>query len=240
MVEQIPLVLYIPPPPEDAEKDFIASPKPVYKSNNSEHTYPPKSPPLPKRRFTFIRSFSSKSGASGKSGDKKADTGASNEKGEPIELREWEDQWEGSEYPFVRLEGNRAACAICLMDFEEPKRIAGNVIKAWARKSGEAKEDEDGSNKEDVQTEKETKGEVEQKGKQSAERSQAEMDEQGNLPVVGESRHEVIREVPVAESSNAVLHLEDAGEGSQPLRLLSCGHVFHVSLWFLLSVSFLC
>ena len=34
----------------------------------------------------------------------------------------WEANWELGEYPFVALEGNRAACAICLMDFEEPKR----------------------------------------------------------------------------------------------------------------------
>jgi len=33
-----------------------------------------------------------------------------------------EDNWERSDYPFVALEGNRAACAICLLDFEEPKR----------------------------------------------------------------------------------------------------------------------
>jgi len=34
----------------------------------------------------------------------------------------WEANWELGEYPFVALEGNRAACAICLMDFDEPKR----------------------------------------------------------------------------------------------------------------------
>jgi len=34
----------------------------------------------------------------------------------------WEANWELGEYPFVALEGSRAACAICLMDFEEPKR----------------------------------------------------------------------------------------------------------------------
>jgi len=40
----------------------------------------------------------------------------------------WEEHWEQGDYPFVRLEGNRAACAICLMDFEEPKRIAGIAV----------------------------------------------------------------------------------------------------------------
>ena len=33
------------------------------------------------------------------------------------------------------------------------------------------------------------------------------------------------------------LRLEDAGEGSQPLRLLGCGHVFHVSSMVLVSIS---
>ena len=34
----------------------------------------------------------------------------------------WEAHWELGGHPFVTLEGNRAACAICLMDFEAPKR----------------------------------------------------------------------------------------------------------------------
>jgi len=35
---------------------------------------------------------------------------------------EWEDRYEKSSLPFVRLENNRATCAICLMDFDEPPR----------------------------------------------------------------------------------------------------------------------
>ena len=40
----------------------------------------------------------------------------------------------------------------------------------------------------------------------------------------------------VTEEERDALKLNDAGEGAQPLRLLSCGHVFHVSI--LLSLSF--
>ncbi|KAF8332064.1 uncharacterized protein EI90DRAFT_3123139 [Cantharellus anzutake] len=45
---------------------------------------------------------------------------------------EWEDLWEKSKLPFVRLEGNRAACAICLMDFDEPPRKKDQETKNGA------------------------------------------------------------------------------------------------------------
>ncbi|KAJ8581557.1 hypothetical protein M405DRAFT_938225 [Rhizopogon salebrosus TDB-379] len=51
IVERIPLVIYIPPPPEDDGKaQPISLPKPV-------HRYPPKPPTLrmPRRRFAFFR-----------------------------------------------------------------------------------------------------------------------------------------------------------------------------------------
>lgn len=227
MVEQIPLVLYIPPPPDEAEKDFVANPTPVYKSRTgSDHTYPPKSPPVPKRRFTFLRTLSGKTVKSGSSNGKKHDNGVDTEKtSEGTEPREWEDQWEGGDFPFVRLEGNRAACAICLMDFEEPKRVSGQVIKSWTRKSKDTSTSRDEEGNEERGIVDETIG---GDGKQSAEVKGNPEEGTGSNDVEDSSR-EVIQEIPVAESSNAVLHLEDAGEGSQPLRLLPCGHVFHVS-----------
>jgi len=112
-VERIPLVLYIPAP-EDQESDPISKPPPA-------HTYPPTSPkhkPL-KRRFFFLRK---KAGESGSKEKGKAQGGSSS--GDS-----WEDNWEKGEYPFVRLEGNRAACAICLMDFDEPKRVGSGSGK---------------------------------------------------------------------------------------------------------------
>ncbi|KAF9460686.1 hypothetical protein BDZ94DRAFT_1265294 [Collybia nuda] len=119
LVDRIPLVMYIPPPPADAAQEKLAIPEPAL-------TYPPKPavvlPPPPKTRFKFIRSLSSFKG--------KKINNSDNPK-ERIEesIREpqtWEQHWEQGEYPFVVLEGNRAACAICLMDFEEPKKIKGS------------------------------------------------------------------------------------------------------------------
>lgn len=100
----------------------------------------------------------------------------------------WEDNWEQCDYPFVRLEGNRAACAICLMDFEEPRRL-----------SGAPQQDPD---KDDLATV-----------------PPSPCAEEAVIPV------ESITE----EERDALPRLEDAGEGPQPLRLLACGHVFHVS-----------
>ncbi|KAF9237531.1 hypothetical protein BU15DRAFT_48599 [Melanogaster broomeanus] len=115
IVDRIPLVIYIPPPPDASTP--ISLPKPV-------HSYPPKPPTsLPRKRFAFFRSKSSKQ-------DKAGDTATSGTRmksptaEEKRVLETWEDNWEQCEYPFVRLEGNRAACAICLMDFEEPRRLS--------------------------------------------------------------------------------------------------------------------
>ena len=107
----------------------------------------------------------------------------------------WEDNWEQCEYPFVRLEGNRAACAICLMDFEEPKRL-----------SAVPQQDPD---------------------KDSAlVTPPSPSTEEAVIPV------ENITE----EERDALPRLEDAGEGPQPLRLLACGHVFHVSALMLCTI----
>ncbi|KAF8161091.1 hypothetical protein B0H34DRAFT_788231 [Crassisporium funariophilum] len=115
VVERIPLVMYIPPPPEEEEISHIVVP----------HEYPPKNTPTVKpsrRRFKLLRNFTSfrtkkNIAAEGNQGEKKEETIAENEG--PIS---WEEHWEQGDYPLITLEGNRAACAICLMDFEEPKR----------------------------------------------------------------------------------------------------------------------
>lgn len=121
VVDRIPLVLYIPSPPvDDPHKGPIAKPDPV-------HTYPPKppTPAPPRRRFAFLRIKPSRKDKSKNEKDK--DDSNSNEKKASGSGASWEDNWEHGEYPFVRLEGNRAACAICLMDFEEPKRVNGET-----------------------------------------------------------------------------------------------------------------
>lgn len=164
IVDGIPLVIYIPPPPDDdaSSNQPITKPEPIYE-------YPPKAttPTPPKRRFAFLRTKPSQKGTSG---EKDKDSSGERKTGES-----WEDNWEHGKYPFVRLEGNRATCAICLMDFEEPKR-----------------------------TKQENEG--------SANHMNTKTTQENQIQVVNQEDR---------------LTLEDPGEGAQPLRLLTCGHVFH-------------
>jgi hypothetical protein len=50
--------------------------------------------------------------------------GTGKEKGRSNRLPTWEDNWVKNEYPFVQLDSHRASCAICLLDFQEPKRVS--------------------------------------------------------------------------------------------------------------------
>lgn len=198
IVDRIPLVVYIPPPPDEPASGMPKIPEAIYSTN----TYPPKPKPSnssQKKRFAFLKKFKGKK--AGKDGDKggngKGEKQAGQVNGEP---QTWEEHWEQGEYPFVRLEGNRAACAICLMDFEEPKRIAGSPT--------DAKEEEGAEDKPVAHDQSVAEGPVQ------------------------EIQVDTIQE----EDRNTELKLEDAGEGAQPLRLLACGHVFHVSNCLLLSL----
>ena len=108
LVDRIPLVFYIPPPPN--------APNPFPPPNI--HDYPP--PPLasedkPRHRFAWFRRK--------KKGDKK-NKNADLERGKAVNTEEddWEANWVRGDHPFVALDGNRATCSICLMDFEEPVR----------------------------------------------------------------------------------------------------------------------
>ncbi|KAK2463276.1 hypothetical protein APHAL10511_004931 [Amanita phalloides] len=172
-VDRIPLVMYIPPPPAGFSIGELTKPEAVY-------SYPPKPPSLGKAvikpRFRFLRRipFRGKKNISAKSMDQK---GAEDPEG----LSNWESVWEQGELPFVVLEDNRAACAICLNDFEAPKQ-----------------------------------------------KTQANRESMGDKSPVNDV-HEVLN-VITEEERNGSLRLEDAGEGAQPLRLLQCGHVFHVRL----------
>ena len=176
VVDRIPLVIYIPPPPDEPSKGPITVPDAI-------HTYPPKHEPpkKPSRRFAFLR----RSKKHGKS-DERTEKPGKSPVAEPLT---WEDHWEQGDYPFVRLEGNRAACAICLMDFEEPKRAAGasSTVSKASEKMAEIGDKEEA---------------------------------------------ELVQEIPIRtqlDEDEAKLRLTDAGVGAQPLRLLTCGHVFHVS-----------
>ena len=144
-VEMIPLVHYIPAP-EDQESTPI--PKP-----SLEHAYPPSpSKPKPKKRPLFFwKKKKHQESSSPKKGTEPSGSGSADS---------WEGNWEKGEYPFVRLEGNRATCGICLMDFNAPRRVGENSVISQTQ------------------------------------------------------RHE---------------GTEENGEGPTPLRLMACGHVYHVS-----------
>ncbi|TFY59599.1 hypothetical protein EVG20_g7725 [Dentipellis fragilis] len=132
VVDAIPLVIYIPPPPgsEETTADTKDPSRPIT-SPPIAYSYPPKPAPAPpppaRRRFRFLRlkrrrgTAGDEKGACGEGGkDEKNGTGNGNG-------GVWEDKWEKGEYPFVLLENNRAACAICLMDFEAPRRLDGEA-----------------------------------------------------------------------------------------------------------------
>ncbi|KAI0031727.1 hypothetical protein K488DRAFT_78889 [Vararia minispora EC-137] len=181
LVNSIPLVAYIPPPPDEPSSGPITVPPEAL-------VYPPKSKPAPapvkKPRFRWLR-VKKKQGAKGdeKGGDLEKDGEKDEDDGKP---KVWEDNWEKAEYPFVRLEDNRASCAICLLDFEEPKRRGRTLASNGAEHPPEGG-DADASDGTVVEVE-----------------AQPARDAERNAP-----------------------RLEDASEGVQPLRLLTCGHVFH-------------
>jgi hypothetical protein len=190
-------VLYIPPPPDQP-------PKPV--TFPSEHSYPPK-PPEPPRRFRFFPRRAGKL-----TGDTtKAGTGK--EKGGSKRPQTWEDNWEKGEYPFVQLDGNRASCAICLLDFQEPKRVSEGALKTVEEKT-DSEAQAQGGNEAPVAAAAEENESID---------GGEEVEEEGDVT-------EQATTGPLSSNGDN-LRLQDAGEGAQPLRLLKCGHVFHVSLF---------
>ncbi|KAL0955910.1 hypothetical protein HGRIS_002101 [Hohenbuehelia grisea] len=214
VVDRIPLVTYIPPPPEDfAINSPITIPDPVY-------SYPPNSPSAtakpktrPKRRFRFLRKLGKKSESGG---DGKATADGKEPTRTVDEPQTWEDQWELGDYPFVRLEGNRAACAICLMDFDEPKRL----FEHPAIKKPTAAVDDAGAPGATPVIGSAAADEDEKHGKEPTIDVVA-------LPAVSQGDVEEVRVEPPVAVDDPELKLADAGEGAQPLRLLGCGHVFH-------------
>jgi hypothetical protein len=111
MVDRIPLVMYIPAPapaPADVPAtEPAASAATVQQDSKGEHVYPPEAAKSkhPRRRFFFFKRMKKES-------EKNPDVETGADAG-----------WEKNEYPFVKLEANRAACAICLMDFEPPRKV---------------------------------------------------------------------------------------------------------------------
>jgi hypothetical protein len=139
-VNQIPLVLYIPAPkdaespgslnpsslPQDASTPKIAPLKPAHL-----HSYSPEaegvsmshtSSPGTRVRSPSRRPFTFRRIKRRPNEDEKGKGTASNTPDEEQGPR-YEEKWEKGEYPFVKVEDNCAACAVCLCDFDEPRRI---------------------------------------------------------------------------------------------------------------------
>ncbi|KAG9103291.1 hypothetical protein FRC06_011483 [Ceratobasidium sp. 370] len=152
LVDRIPLVMYIPVPvreePKVATQPEPGKPAPA-DGIQVEHVYPPAplsvpplaklktdssaplptpAPPRTRRRFFFFRRKKARPGVTKE--------GEAVKSGDEVDL---EAGWEKNEYPFVKLEANRAACAICLTDFEPPKRIGA---KGKGKDSGKGEGEE--------------------------------------------------------------------------------------------------
>ena len=128
-------------------------------------------------------------------------SGTGKEKRDPNRPLTWEDNWEKGEYPFVQLDSHRASCAICLLDFQEPRRV------------GVGAQESDATN-----APAQTQTPVEMAENQSTGEPVAQQEDTAN--VTGQM---------ALLGDDLSLRLQDAGQGAQPLRLLKCGHVFHVS-----------
>ncbi|KAG8714940.1 hypothetical protein FRC08_011221 [Ceratobasidium sp. 394] len=129
LVDRIPLVMYIPVPVREEPKEPpapadgiqvehiyppapLAVPPPAKVKLDSAVPPPAQAPPRTRRRFFFFRRKKAR-----------AVVTKEGETAKGVEEVDLEAGWEKNEYPFVKLEANRAACAICLMDFEPPKRV---------------------------------------------------------------------------------------------------------------------
>jgi len=197
IVDKLPLVIYIPPPPNQPSKPVTLP--------SDLHTYPPKSPAT--RRFLLLpfRGGTTSTGKTVKSGSTK-------EKGGSKRPSTWEDNWVKGEYPFVQLDSHRASCAICLLDFQEPRRVSSGPLGSESTKAAAENQATDAPG-----TRQEGEGE-------------GDITEQATAPA------------SPSGDGDLTLRLQDAGQGAQPLRLLKCGHVFHktcVDPW-LLDVSGRC
>lgn len=232
VVEKIPLVMYIPPPPEGSDLKPASQ-----KIITSPHTYPPKasSKRLSKPRFKFLRPRSLKKKQSRQNSTPRLPADVEKAAGN-AEALSWNDYWEDSEYPFVILEGNRAACAICLLDFEEPKRKSG-LEHAMIKSPDKETVEEPTIESLDYDMKKNDQGEETAEGLEESEIIQASLQKSSPKIQTNDFPQAIARAaspgiaVEDRERTTNQTQLEDAGEEAQPLRLLHCGHVFHVRVF---------
>lgn len=210
-VDRIPLVLYIPPPPGDEDTAKPAS---------SPTSYPPTLPKQPpaaktkKKRFVVFKPKGMRTRARTVDIDVEHDVERDVEQGMILHnsigavntlalVNSWDAMWAPAPYPLVRLPENKATCMICLCEFEEPKKVGD-------RPSAQDRHPEDGRGEEHEMAAVEPLS-----------------------PATGQppgTIEEVQVEPPREADAQTVEMAHEEGEGAlQPLRLLSCGHAYHVS-----------
>jgi hypothetical protein len=222
-VDSIPLVVFIPEeePNEGEEKK---------EDNDNEHTYPPKpvdekaagsSKPIPtptpapeqqatekprKGRFRFLRRKTKQpeTQSEPKAEEKPSATAGAQEEDA------WEAQFEKGEYPFVRLDGNRATCAICLCDFVPPKP-RGGVAPPAASGSTPGPSDVEASS-------------VPNADESTVSNNEEQKDDDKDKQEKSKSKSKKIKK---EKEEQKVEEDEEVGVPGEPLRLLECGHVFH-------------
>lgn len=117
----------------------------------------------------------------------------------------------------MQLDSHRASCAICLLDFQEPRRVSSGPVGSDAPKTP-------------VENQTTEVPETQQEGEGEGE---GDITEQAATPATPDTlATPATPSTPITPTSpigDLALRLQDAGEGAQPLRLLKCGHVFHVS-----------
>ena len=211
-VDRIPLVLYIPPPPEDhLAKAPINTPQPV-----TRPSVPASAPSQPaskskRHRFVFLRpSWLNRRSATARTPVEDSERGAGEDNVRPDgggDGDEWDQTWERGAHPFVRLPENLATCGICLLEFEAPRRL--NSCRSRLAEDAEEDGEEDDDDGEEL--------------------------EMGEMPTKAGTENEpgekVAVELPQPVDKQAVQSAESgSGDAPEPLRLLSCGHAYHVSL----------
>lgn len=218
LIEKIPLVVYIPPQePEaksQAELNGASEPRESGR-NDSENAVGTEETSAAKKTHGASNATSSRptrtrfawlSRHGGKSKAPKATMWSDAQL-----ISEGDPRFEKCEHPFVVLDSNRAMCYICLSEFVEPKRKEGVPPASPRPKTPQPATEEGQSSTPHIKTGDET-----EQDPSSSDVKQAK----GKEPV----QEDITEATPEATPETE----EDLGTPGEPLRLLACGHVFHV------------